>query len=146
VHSGSDLKVLFIAGFGPIVRDPGESRELYGNALGIPLKQETDGYLHTETISGAKTFALWPLSRAARSCFGTDCWPKNTISVPQAWIEFDVDNVEDATAILESRGYPVLIKKKRNHGDKSSAVSSRRKECWLASLSLQPCGIRSRDQ
>jgi hypothetical protein len=54
VHSGSDLKVLFIAGFGPIVRDPGESRELYGNALGIPLKQETDGYLHTETISGQR--------------------------------------------------------------------------------------------
>lgn len=112
MHSGLDLKILFIAGFGPIVRNPGESRELYGGALGISLKQETDGYLHTEAISGAKTFALWPLSQAARSCFGTDSWPEN-IPVPQAWIEFDVDSVEDATSVLESRGYSMLITNKR---------------------------------
>jgi hypothetical protein len=31
-----NVKVLFAAGFGPIVRDTGESRKLYGEVLGIP--------------------------------------------------------------------------------------------------------------
>jgi hypothetical protein len=33
--------------------------------------------------------------------------------VPQAWLEFDVDNVENATADLESRGYQMLVKNKK---------------------------------
>jgi hypothetical protein len=57
----ADSKVLFIAGFGPIVRDEAASRKLYGHALGIPFKEEKGGYLHTETLNGAKSFALWPL-------------------------------------------------------------------------------------
>jgi len=63
-------RVLFIAGFGPIVRDAAASRILYGQILGIAFKEESGGYLHTEALSGAKTFALWPLSQAAQSCFG----------------------------------------------------------------------------
>ena len=43
----ANLKVLFIAGFGPMVRDTGESRELYRDFLGIPFKEEPDGYLHS---------------------------------------------------------------------------------------------------
>lgn len=31
----------------------------------------------------------------------------------QAWLEFDVDSVENATAELESRGYRMLIKNKK---------------------------------
>ena len=65
-----DVKVLFVAGFGPIVREAAASRRLYGEALGIRFKEETGGYLHTEGLEGAKTFALWPLSQAAQSCFG----------------------------------------------------------------------------
>ena len=61
---------------------------------------------------GAKTFALWPLSQAAQACFGTDSWPDD-IPVPQAWLEFDVDSVEEATVELESRGYRMLIKNKK---------------------------------
>ena len=61
---------------------------------------------------GAKTFALWPLSQAAQSCFGKDTW-RDGIPVPQAWLEFDVDNVEEATGELESRGYRMLIKNKK---------------------------------
>ncbi len=106
------IKVLFIAGFGPIVRDTGTSRKLYGEALGIPFKEETDGYLHTEALEGAKTFALWPLSQAAHSCFGSDAWPED-IPVPQAWLEFDVASVEKATSDLESRGYRVLVKNRK---------------------------------
>jgi catechol 2,3-dioxygenase-like lactoylglutathione lyase family enzyme len=112
MHGVSNLKVLFIAGFGPIVRDIEESRKLYQNVLGVQFKQENGGYLHTEAVPGVKTFALWPLSQAAQSCFGKDSWPQN-IPVPQAWLEFDVDNVENATAILEANGYRILVKNKK---------------------------------
>ena len=106
------VKVLFIAGFGPIVHDTEESRKLYRDLLGIPFKEESDGYLHTEAVPGAKSFALWPLSQAARSCFGNDSWPAN-LAAPQAWLEFDVDSVEEATATLESSGYLMLVKNKK---------------------------------
>lgn len=112
MQSIKGLKVLFIAGFGPIVRDPGESRKLYANSLGIPFKQEEGGYLHTDAVPGAKHFALWPLSQAAQSCFGNDSWPEQ-IPVPQAWLEFDVESVEDATAALDSSGYRMLVKSKQ---------------------------------
>lgn len=104
--------ILFIAGFGPIVPDRAASRNLYSNSLGISFKEETGGYLHTESVEGAKTFALWPLDEAAQSCFGKDSWPDD-VPVPQAWLEFDVDDVEKATAELESRGYRMLLKNKK---------------------------------
>ena len=107
-----NIRVLFIAGFGPIVRDTAASRKLYTQILGIPFKEESGGYLHTEALKGAKSFALWPLSQAAQSCFGNESWPDN-IPVPQAWLEFDVDNVEAATAELESRGFRILVKSKK---------------------------------
>jgi catechol 2,3-dioxygenase-like lactoylglutathione lyase family enzyme len=106
------ISVLFIAGFGPVVRDAAASRKLYRDLLGIRFQMETGGYLHTEALEGAKTFALWPLSQAAQSCFGRRSWPKD-IPVPQAWLEFDVDNVEQATARLEARGYRLLMKNRR---------------------------------
>jgi Glyoxalase-like domain len=106
------IEVLFVAGFGPIVREMTTSRRLYGEALGIPFKEESGGYLHTEALQGAKTFALWPLSQAAHSCFGNDSWPED-IPVPQAWLEFDVQSVESATAALESQGYRILVKNKK---------------------------------
>src|SRR5215471_444965 len=63
-----NTQVLFIAGFGPIVREATASRKLYNQILGIGFKEENDGYLHTEALKGAKSFALWPLSQAAQSC------------------------------------------------------------------------------
>ena len=107
-----DITVLFIAGFGPIVRDARASHKLYHENLGISLKEESGGYFHTEALQGAKTFALWPLAQAAQSCFGKDCWPDN-IPVPQAWLEFDVESVERATAELESHGYRMLVKTRK---------------------------------
>jgi hypothetical protein len=112
VKIAGKIKTLFIAGFGPIVRETATSRKLYSEALGIPFKEESGGYLHTETLQGARTFALWPLSQAAHSCFGHDSWPAD-IPVPQAWLEFDVEHVEEATADLESRGYRMLVKNKK---------------------------------
>jgi hypothetical protein len=103
--------VLFIAGFGPIDRDVAESRALYRDSLGIHFNEDAGGYLHTGTLQGAKHFALWPLSQAAQSCLGSESWPDD-VPVPQAWLEFEVDNVEKATADLESRGHQMLTKNK----------------------------------
>jgi hypothetical protein len=109
--ASTGTEVLFIAGFGPIDRNVAESRALYGDGLGILFKEDAGGYLCTGTLRGAKHFALWPLSQAAHSCFGSDSWPDN-IPVPQAWLEFEVENIEKATADLESRGYRMLVKNK----------------------------------
>jgi catechol 2,3-dioxygenase-like lactoylglutathione lyase family enzyme len=106
------VRILFVAGFGPIVRDVAASRRLYSEILSIPFKEESGNYLHTETLKGAKSFALWPLSQAAQSCFGNDSWP-DEIPAPQAWLELDVDSVEKATAELESQGYRMLVKEKK---------------------------------
>jgi len=110
--AGIGTEVLFIAGFGPIDRNIAESRELYCDSLGIPFKEDSGGYLYTGALQGAKHFALWPLSQAAQSCFGSDSWPNN-ISVPQAWLEFEVEDVLKATSDLESRGYQMIIKNKK---------------------------------
>jgi hypothetical protein len=107
-----NIKVLFIAGFGPVVREATASRKLYSQVFGIGFKEEKDGYLHTEALKGVKSFALWPLSQAAQSCFGKDSWP-NEVPAPQAWLEFDVDSVEKATEELELQGYRMLVKNKK---------------------------------
>jgi len=106
------FKVLFVAGFGPIVQDIPKSRKFYVDALGLSFQKEAGDYLHTEKLDGVKTFALWPLSQAAQSCFGKDSWP-DQVPAPQAWLEFDVDNVEQATRELESQGHRMLIKNKK---------------------------------
>ena len=121
-----DIKVLFIAGFGPIVRDAAESRKLYGETLGISFKEEEGSYLHTEAVEGAKTFALWPLAQAAQSCFGRDSWPED-VPVPQAWLEFDVENVAEATAELEARGYRMLLRNKTEPWGQTVSRMLRRK-------------------
>jgi len=64
--------------------------------------------LHTDGLDGVKHFALWPLAQAAESCFGSDQWPGN-LPVPQGWIEFDVGDIEKATADLKSQGYKLLV-------------------------------------
>jgi len=109
------IRILFIAGFGPIVRDLDASRKLYGKALDIPFKEESGGYLHTDALQGAKEFALWPLSQAAESCFGNRSRP-DSFPTPHAWLEFDVDSVERATAELESMGIQCSLRTRRNHG------------------------------
>ena len=51
---------------------------------------------------------MWPLAEAARSCFGADEWPAGVIR-PQAWLEFDVDDVALATQELRDRGFTLLV-------------------------------------
>ena len=102
------MRVLFIAGFGPIATDVDESRRLYEDALGIRFKVEDGDYRHTEELKGANTFAIWPLAQAAESCFGSAEWPVD-VPRPQAWLEFDVDDVESATREMEGRGFKLLV-------------------------------------
>lgn len=108
MNSPKNINVLFIVGFGPIVSDQAASKRLYVNTLGLSLEGDANGYLHTGKIEGAKHFALWPLSQAAESCFGANKWPKK-IPVPQAWLEFDVENLEMATKALKKQGYKLLV-------------------------------------
>jgi catechol 2,3-dioxygenase-like lactoylglutathione lyase family enzyme len=106
-----NMKVLFVAGFGPIVSDMQASQAFYGKVLGLPLEGD-ESYLFTHDLNGVKHFALWPLTGAAQSCFGTDNWPEH-LPVPQGWIEFDVEDVVAATAELENKGYRVLLAAKQ---------------------------------
>jgi catechol 2,3-dioxygenase-like lactoylglutathione lyase family enzyme len=106
----AELKVLFVAGFGPIVRDPAKSRAFYVDTLGLPLEAmpHDDTYLHGH-LDGVKHFSLWPLSSAAESCFGKDEWPSD-VPAPQSWLELDVQDVAQASAVLEERGYRLLVR------------------------------------
>lgn len=116
------MRVLFVAGFGPIVRKGTASQELYMEAFGMALKKEETfgrafkekegGYLYVEDLEGVKHFALWPLSQVADACFGRPSWPRDVV-VPQAWIDFDVEDLGNATAELESRGYRLLVSDKK---------------------------------
>ena len=105
------MKILFVAGFGPIVSDMQASQAFYGKALGLSFEGD-ESYLFTHDVDGVKHFALWPLTAAAQSCFETDTWPDN-LPVPQGWIEFDVEDVAAATTELENKGYRVLLAAKQ---------------------------------
>ena len=101
------MKILFLAGCGPIVKDTPISLRFYRDTLGISF-DETDGYYHTESVGDLRAFALWPLSQAAESCFGTTVWPSD-IPEPQTWMEFDVEDLESATQELVDQGYTLLV-------------------------------------
>ena len=89
-------------------RDRAAGTALYLDTLGLALDSEDGAYFHTERLPGVKHFALWPLAQAAQSCFGSARWPEQ-LPTPQAWIEFDVDDVAAATAELRARGYTLLV-------------------------------------
>jgi catechol 2,3-dioxygenase-like lactoylglutathione lyase family enzyme len=104
------MKVSFVAGFGPIVRDTDASRAFWGSGLGIKLEEPVPGYWTNDDLEGVKAFALWPLDQAAESCFGAAPWPAE-IPAPQAWLEFDVASeaaVADAVAELQAAGHRLL--------------------------------------
>src|SRR4051794_34002006 len=105
------MDILFIASIAVITPDPSASRELYVDALGLPLTAaEGDDYLHSEQIEGSKHFGVWPLEQAASACFGTTSWPEDR-PVPQASVEFEVADPEAVAAAaseLEDRGFSLL--------------------------------------
>ena len=101
------MRVLFIAGFAPIVRDPGAARAFYTGALGLNFEGGQGDYVFTDKLAGAKHFGVWPLTEAAEACFGKPEWPAD-VPAPQATIEFEVDDVAAAARELEARGYRLV--------------------------------------
>jgi catechol 2,3-dioxygenase-like lactoylglutathione lyase family enzyme len=104
------MKVSFVAGFGPIVRDVDTARAFWGGGLAIELEEAAPGYWANDSLDGVKAFALWPLRQAAESCFGSDTWPAD-LPTPQAWVEFDVESpsaVAAAVTELKEGGHRVV--------------------------------------
>lgn len=106
------MNIIFVAGFAPISRNPSESNAFYVDQLGLPLRPLDGDYVATEDLDGAKHLGVWPLAQVAQTCFGTTEWPEN-LPVPQATIEFEVDDVPAAAAELEAQGHNLL------HGPKT---------------------------
>jgi catechol 2,3-dioxygenase-like lactoylglutathione lyase family enzyme len=105
------MDIQFIAGIAVIAPDPPKSRELFIDALGLPLEASPGSdYFHSEHVEGAKHFGVWPLSEVAQACFGTPDWPADRI-VPQTSLEFEVrdaDAVQSAAEELAQRGFDLL--------------------------------------
>ena len=105
------MKILFVASVAIVTPDPPESRKLFIDALGLPLKRhEGDEYYFSESIEGSKHFGVWPLSQAAQACFGTTIWPPDR-PVPHACFEFEVADeasVASAADELQTRGFTLL--------------------------------------
>ena len=105
------MDIQFIATLALIAPDPQQSRELFIDALGLPLEASPGSdYFHSERIEGSKHFAIWPLSEAAEACFGTPDWPVDR-TVPQMSLEFEVrdaDAVQSAAEELRRRGFTLL--------------------------------------
>lgn len=104
------MKISFVAGFGPIVRDVDEARGFWERGLGIGLEEAAPGYFTNDDLDGVRAFALWPLSQAAESTFGQATWPPD-LPEPQAWLELDVDSADAVAAAVEelsAAGHRVL--------------------------------------
>ena len=105
------MEIQFIASIAVITPDPKESRELFIDALALPLEASPGSdYFHSERIEGSKHFGVWPLAEAAQACFGMPDWPADR-PVPQASLEFEVrdaDSVGSAAEELRQRGFTLL--------------------------------------
>jgi catechol 2,3-dioxygenase-like lactoylglutathione lyase family enzyme len=105
------MDIQFITSIAVITSDPPKSRELFIDALGLPLEASPGSdYFHSEQVEGSKHFGVWPLTEAAQACFGTPDWPADR-AVPQMSLEFEVrdaDAVQSAAEELAQRGFDLL--------------------------------------
>lgn len=104
------MKIEFVCSVSVITPDSPASRQLYGQALGIPLKQLDEEYFATEELGGCKHFGVWPLGQAAAACFGRDTWPED-VTRPQVSIEFELQDppaVAQGAQELREQGYRLL--------------------------------------
>jgi catechol 2,3-dioxygenase-like lactoylglutathione lyase family enzyme len=105
------MDIQFIATIAVITPVPKKSRELFIDALGLPLEAGPGSdYFHSERIDGSKHFAIWPLSEAAQACVGSPDWPADQV-VPQVSVEFEVRDanaVQSAAEELHQRGFTLL--------------------------------------
>ena len=114
----------------------GDRRRSANGGHSLRFSVRSDAPIQQPPLGGATTFALWPLEQAAQSCFGRDEWPDDTPG-PQAWLEFEVDDVEQASICLEGRGHRALV---RNRKEPWGQVVSRflSSEGLLMALSFTP--------
>jgi catechol 2,3-dioxygenase-like lactoylglutathione lyase family enzyme len=132
------LKISFVAGFGPIVRDATESRRFWSDA-GFELAEIAPDYYGSDDVDGVKAFALWPLSQAAESTFGEAQWPAD-IPAPQAWIELDVDSPEavgEGAVELQLAGHR-LLREAREEPWKQTTARLLSPEGLLVGISYTP--------
>jgi len=101
------MKVLFVASFSPIVADPKAARRFYLDGFDLPLDQSVGDYVFGDKVGGVKHFGLWPLAEAAEACFGSPTWPDG-VKVPQASLEFEVEDVTAAAKELVGKGHELL--------------------------------------
>src|SRR5437899_6149966 len=102
------MRVKFVAGFGPLVRDRQASLAFYRDTLGLSL--QGDEYVSADDLEGVKHFGQWTLEDAAESIFGKREWPAD-LPIPQANIEFDVDSeksLDEAARKLRAAVYPIV--------------------------------------
>ena len=133
------MKISFVAGFGPIVRDPAESRAWWQATTGLELPEIAPDYYGTDDVDGVKAFALWPLSQAAESTFGAPEWPAD-IPAPQAWIELDVESAEavhEAGEELRNAGHR-LLREAREEPWKQTTARLLSPEGLLVGISYTP--------
>jgi catechol 2,3-dioxygenase-like lactoylglutathione lyase family enzyme len=101
----------FIGAVGVITQSLAEARALFVDSIGLPLVQsEGTHFLHSDRLEGSRYFGVWPLSEAARTCFGSESWPEDR-PIPQLFIEFEVSRPKDVSAAaseLEAKGYRLL--------------------------------------
>ena len=113
------MKIAFVAGFGPLVRDREASLSFYRDTLGLPLRGEE--YVSTDDLEGVKHFGQWHIDDAAEAIFGQREWPHD-VPVPQANIEFDVESeeaLERAAQEVRAAGHRVLVGPKKEEWGQS---------------------------
>lgn len=104
------MRPAFVAGFGPIIRDPEAAHAFWRDGLGITFEEPATGYFTNDSLDGVKAFAMWPLAQAAESTFGSPEWPAD-LPTPQTWLELDVESPEAVAAAIEemrAAGHRVL--------------------------------------
>jgi len=105
------MRIRFIGSIGVISRSRSAGRRFYRDSLNLPLVSAKGGdFLFTQKLEGSRYFGVWPLSEAARTCFGRDRWPRGH-PVPQMFIEFEVGSpaaVTRAAAELTGQGLRLL--------------------------------------
>ncbi len=105
------MRIRFIGSIGVITRSRSEGRRFFRDALELPLERaEASDFLFSQKLEGSKYFGVWPLTEAARVCFGSKRWPAGH-PVPQMFVEFEVGSpasVTKAASELTSKGYTLL--------------------------------------
>lgn len=132
------MKISFVAGFGPIVREGEESRRFWQDA-GFELEEAAPDYYTNDEVEGVRAFALWPLGQAAESTFGSTEWPAD-LPIPQAWIELDVESPEavaESARELQTKGHR-LLREAREEPWKQTTARLLSPEGLLVGISYTP--------